>query len=113
MRLKRAAFRDRSEKVPEFQYQKGAIKTRRRGDLQALGKGFQYQKGAIKTLAATLKGGDSNAFQYQKGAIKTVPGQPQAPVHGRSFNTKKVRLKHLPVISREFTGHVSIPKRCD
>ena len=58
---------------------------------------FQYQKGAIKTLSASATTIAEIPFQYQKGAIKTIIARDALRRQRRDFNTKKVRLKRISI----------------
>ena len=71
MRLKPDEAASPCDPASRFQYQKGAIKTRRPAARDRRDDAFQYQKGAIKTAVAALNRHPERAFQYQKGAIKT------------------------------------------
>ena len=101
--------------IKQFQYQKGAIKTRLSVEHSARPElGFQYQKGAIKTTEDAMKKWIVEAFQYQKGAIKTACAAVFRTNQIRAFQYQKGAIKTvLRCASACTSGALSIPKRCD
>ena len=54
-----------------FQFQDGAIKSRRRQFMRDIVIVFQFQDGAIKRATNFLNSSRDNTFQFQDGAIKS------------------------------------------
>ena len=91
MRLKLHGVLDADERSANFQYQKGAIKTRFSEALEYRGRyPFNTKKVRLK----------------HDGATYVIPTN-------ETFNTKKVRLKLERAAAEMLDSLLSIPKRCD